>query len=265
MSIIKGKVLIRERESIPVFIHNVQNTNDDKIVPVVEFSCLKKPESIDEDDEIILNGYLFKIIGLWVYDDGERIYQAKCQTPIGYNSLENIYGQYEDLLTTWLPQGSSKTRQTVYNNTAAIYKIKQKDDIELNLINAGLPTIKDIQLLARVNIDDLPPEFFWTQDRDDEYNGYCINKSVLKCSVNNTTKANVCPYLTFSNDILGHPYILIDNYLLRVIYQNKALCLNSTGLSCYSTGIIPLEEASDKEFYEDSEIKQVIDKWFKKL
>lgn len=219
--------------------------------------CTVTSEDLKKGDLFLYNNHLFKMLSNSL---------ALCKTVIGFSNYNNVH----QMLNEW---SNRKIKQTVIidNSLCPMYgkyvlKITEKRKHELrNAVFSLLPCGDGISSELLIT-----GSCYWTQFRESEFNHQYIDE--FGCvSVGALTKQyQICPWAEYNPNYSYTPmqlYTLFeyDNKVFRVISSQagRAICLNTIGTSCYSTGIASLSECSNNEFYADSEAASILSDWVK--
>lgn len=221
---------------------------------------------MEEGSEFLYANHLFKVFGHQ---------KAVCETMIGYvpyvNSAADIKATLKNSnvsaqLSAWTRYASSLH--------CSILKVVNKQPVDLGPVVPGLLNRGEITNTPRHELKGF--KSYWVFGRQDEYKGSCVNPHGDHALASlSDKKIEVLPVIRFTENDFGIDGITPAFRFLEFekngfFFKQQgalefALCKNTIGTSCYSTGIAGLSECSEKEFYEDSEVALKINKWFKAL
>lgn len=253
-------------------VEKCNTLNDVKAVrPIIKFKNTEyfagnKRIIYDVNDEFFVGNCLFKV--LWIE---KGCCTALCETAINYvpynkqrnyvsldkseiSSCIQLWVKTLDITSNGGGQGSLGVSKATREERIRFYV----PDIKPITVSEAENTKKEFLMLKNIS--------FWMFGRKDEFTGYYIDKTGNIKEGDITSKHNVCPCLSVLNTNSIEAYIgrffVIENYVFRPVSINNVLCINTIGLSCYSTGIKETESSfSERVFFKDAEISGIIDEW----
>lgn len=219
-------------------------------------------------DEICIGKWLFKVIENGV---------AVCETVIGYSRYgdtmikASTYNTSEiyNRITTWYQDIKSRTVCKVYKTPY--------DNSLINLDTTSVPSTEDI---SDSNNTILCNGYsYWLKNRTSEFKAAYLDSLGQKFSRSLTDVINVCPAVYFNtshpdyNNFVPYDLFEINGRIFKFNeHRSKTgaigigFCMNTIGMSCYSTGICEKgSKEAEKEFYESSEVYEVIKDWKRTL
>lgn len=218
----------------------------------------------------ITTGEHLLIGGRWLFVMTDPTH-AICCTVIGYSQFsDGLCTQLEDSLVVkyinkWFDDIKNYPVYAAYTEkTDPNYFYIQDDDISLPPTSVG----------AFLDNAAYP---FWTRNIVDNFTGkILVRKGDLREAELFRTKTshgefiNICPCFKLPYPILNKDDMFVfDGRVFSVVYSNEAMCLNSVGVSCYSTGFFEppdnnsLSDAirAEEEFWKSSEAYETLTKW----
>lgn len=208
--------------------------------------------------EFMFGNYLFK-----VFEPGIAV----CETMVAYSPFSNVKNIHSDYKNSLIMPILANWLYYVAMLPDGIQKVINKIPVEEKFFNPGLLKEEEVTVSSFLKLKSSQP--YWKYGRKDEFTGKCIdiNGKTRYAALTDKT-INVQPVIYFNSEKtpLKYAQFEIGGFVFQQAgCENFALCKNTIGTSCYSTGIVTMTECSEEEFYKDSEIKKVIDEWFKKL
>lgn len=190
--------------------------------------------------------------------------KAVCKTVIGYS----VFATHNNPSCLYKSSQVYKLIKQWYNSAIdPIVEISDKQEYE---IICESPTLLDVETasgFSRHIMKGVQP--FWLYGRKDEFTGFSVtyDAKAIETPLDNK-EINIHPVFKLSISYPNMAWVHFElNGLLFILRGDKgyAICKNTIGTSCYSTGIANLNECTEQEFFENSEVKHVMDAWFKTL
>lgn len=218
--------------------------------PYLFFGC----DDINIGDEFILDKWLFKVVSDNV---------AICETVVAFCP----YAERNSDCKKFADSIPGKTLQKWYQSTKdkPCFKAHRTGSTSIVENSVQIPTKTFAQTFhsAFINMG----VSYWLRDRRDEFSAYCVNSRGDLCARDLNEFLNVLPIVEIQNS--NHNYKEFDIFELsgRLLYLLNAdtglcLCVNSIGMTPYSTGVMPIEDTEkENEFFKDSELYKVFQDW----
>lgn len=214
--------------------------------------------NLKKGDLYLYNNYLFEMLSDSL---------ALCKTVIGFST----YNEAPQIINKWF---NNRIKQTVNINNA-LYQMFGKYEV-LKVIDRRKHELPNAAFSLLPCGDGVLPNLiktgfpYWTQFRESEFTHQYIDEFGFVEKGALTEQHQICPWVEYKPSYSDKPmqlYTLFeyDNKVFRVVSSQtgRALCLNTVGTSCYSTGIANLSECTTNEFYIDSEAALVLLCWVK--
>lgn len=118
------------------------------------------------------------------------------------------------------------------------------------------------------------PYPLWTRGIHDEFTGKClVKRGDMRTTEFCRTKTaageyiNICPCITIRADsgLKQNDIFCCDGRMFKVVYAEEAVCMNTVGVSCFSTGFLDYTDTETlNEFKKSSEAYAVLMDWAEK-
>lgn len=234
------------------------------IRPVFKFDVLNNNHLTIGDEFLICDGtVLFKYVGHY----NNKGY-ALCEAAITYSPFDkkDISQYYKDTIL-------NKTLSAWVNNVVGSNSL---DNISLSIspitilnlynniipVKAGLPTMSEIH---KFSFQERKRGFpYWLFGRGSEFTAFSVDKEGHLIQTDIMDKnMNIYPTILFND---AFPFFsstfIINGYVFCKVSEDKCISLNSIGTSRYSTGIENIDNGSETDFFNSSEVKEEIEGWF---
>lgn len=219
--------------------HNVTPANNFAGVRPAVYFISKK---LKQGDRFAVGRYLFTVLFTGL---------ALCDTVVEYSRFTNI----DNTLTRW----------STLNSCTTVNKVIASDEVNISIASYGLFPVTEAM---HTDFNSMETNCgYWLLGRADEFTAYYSNTLGEIQRMDITAKLDICPvlYLDEPHGFKLHDVFEYDGYYFLILSNSIALCKNTVGISCYSTGLISCAEETEKDFYEISEVKEIVDTWYENL